>query len=76
MSESKQVNADLLEALKELRLTAQLLQQNSEGCAVKHHGINIELDGLPGWLKDTKASIDRALAAIAKATNPAGHVKN
>lgn len=48
------------EALEDLRKSAALLQQNAVGCAVNHYGSDYELHGLPGWLLDTKASIDRA----------------
>lgn len=58
---------EMLESLIDLRKAAALLQQNSEGCAFNHYGNDIELNGLPGWLADTKASIDHALAVIAKA---------
>lgn len=52
------------EALTKLIRTAQLLQQNSEGCAVNHHEIDFAEQGLPGWLLDTQKSIDEAIAAL------------
>ena len=55
------------EALEDLRKSAALLQQNSETCAVNHYSEDYGIHGLPGWLVDTRASIDRA-AAIARAT--------
>jgi hypothetical protein len=55
----------LRESLKSVVRTAQLLQQNAEGCAVNHHVLDFEEQGLPGWLRDTKASIDAACAALA-----------
>jgi hypothetical protein len=51
-------------ALRDLIRTAQLLQQNSEGCAVNHHGLDFEEQGLPGWLRDTAKSISAALVAV------------
>lgn len=57
------------EALTGLVKTANILQQNAEGCAVNHHGLDFEQQGLPGWLRDTKAEIDRAYSALA-ATGP------
>jgi len=40
------------------------LQQNAIGCATNHHGHDCELNGLPGWLADTKKDIDAAEDAI------------
>lgn len=48
------------EAFRKLLRTASLLQQNSIGCATLHHGLDVELNGLPGWLADTKKSLDEA----------------
>ena len=56
----------LREAMKSLVRTAQLLQQNAEGCAVNHHGLDFQEQGLPGWLRDTQKSIDAAYAALAE----------
>jgi hypothetical protein len=53
------------EAMQQLLLTAKLLQQNSVGCAVNHHGLDLERQGLPGWLVDTQKSIDAAALALA-----------
>lgn len=47
-------------SLAELRTAVALLQQNAEGCAVHHYGDDFQIHGMPGWLADTKASIDRA----------------
>jgi hypothetical protein len=58
---AKEANT-LRAALKDILRTASLLQQNAIGCATNHHGLDIELNGLPGWLVDTKASIDHATA--------------
>lgn len=52
---------------RDLLNTAKLLYANSEGCAVNHYGDDFSLYGLPGWLADAKASIDRAQKAIAAA---------
>jgi hypothetical protein len=51
-------------ALRKLIRTAQLLQQNSEGCVVNHHGLDFEQRGLLRWLRDTQQSIDEALAVL------------
>jgi hypothetical protein len=56
--------ADGREAIAKLIRTAQLLQQNSVGCAVRHHFLDIEKDGLPGWLRDTQNAIDNAILAL------------
>jgi hypothetical protein len=58
-------NETLRTALADLRVNASLLQQNAEGCAINHYSGDFELQGLPGWLEDTKASIERALAVLA-----------
>ena len=57
---------EAVEALDDLLKTAALLEQNSEGCIVQHHGFNIEADGLPGWLRDCDLSIRRASAVLEK----------
>jgi hypothetical protein len=59
------ISDPMRDALEKLVRTASLLQQNSEGCAVNHHGLDFEQQGLPGWLRDTKAAIDDAQAALA-----------
>jgi hypothetical protein len=56
--------ARLREALRDLRTTAALLQQNAEGCAVNHYGQDFSLHGMPGWLSDTAKSIKAASAAL------------
>lgn len=50
--------------LRELRLTARVLLQNSEGCAVNHYGGDHELFGMPGWLRDSEAVIEKAEAFL------------
>jgi hypothetical protein len=54
----------LLAALTELRLTARLLLQNAEGCAVNHYGEDFQLFGPPGWITDCEAAIVEAEAAL------------
>jgi len=54
------------EALKALRTTAVLLQQNAVGCAVNHYGEDFSIHGTPGWLADTAADITRAATFLAK----------
>lgn len=61
---------DLREALEDLLKTAKLLYANSEGCAVNHYGADFEEQGLPGWLDDCVASINRARAALAESEKP------
>lgn len=53
------------EALERLLMAAKLLQQNAKDCAVNHHGVDFEQQGMPGWLRDTKADIDTAQSALA-----------
>jgi Lar family restriction alleviation protein len=60
------VDSEVAEVLRELRSTAAMLQQNSEGCAANHHGGDFNEFGMPGWLVDTQTSIDRAAALLAK----------
>jgi hypothetical protein len=62
-------------ALLDLIRTATLLQQNSVGCAELHHSLDTHLNGLPGWLTDTKASIDRASAVLTGASPTPGEQK-
>lgn len=52
--------------LRELRLTARVLLQNAEGCAVNHYGEDFNLHGEPGWLRDCRRSIEKAEAVLAK----------
>lgn len=53
------------EALERLLTSAKILQQNAEGCAANHYGADFQREGLPGWLRDTKADIDAAQSALA-----------
>jgi hypothetical protein len=61
-------NAKALEhleaALAGLRLTARVLLQNAEGCAVNHYGEDFYLHGEPGWLRDCRLSIEEAEADL------------
>lgn len=57
------INA-LVGASRKLILSAKILQQNSEGCALNHYGNDHELHGLPGWLADTKRDIEAASDAL------------
>lgn len=50
--------------LHRLRVSASLLQQNAEGCAVNHHGEDFGLFGMPGWLVDTAKDIEAARALL------------
>ncbi len=51
-------------SLTALRLTARVLLQNAEGCAINHHGGDYYLHGEPGWLKDCRRSIEQAEADL------------
>lgn len=53
-------NERLEAMLAELRQTAALLLQNSVGCAIHHHAVDFENEGLPGWLADCQIVIDKA----------------
>jgi hypothetical protein len=55
---------DLKVELQSLVRTSNLLFQNALGCASMHHGLDLNKE-LPGWLRDTKASIESAEAALA-----------
>lgn len=57
---------EVVEALRKLRLTARVLLQNSDGCAVNHYGRDYIAHGRPGWLADCEKDIERAEAAISK----------
>lgn len=54
----------LEKSLTGLRLTARLLLQNAEGCAVDHYGEDFHLHGEPGWLRDCRSDIEAAEAAL------------
>jgi hypothetical protein len=62
-----QENEGLRTALTKLRLTARLLLQNAEGCAINHYGEDFQLFGPPGWIVDCEAVIVEAEAAIPSA---------
>ena len=61
-----EVMQECVEALGKLRLTARILLQNAEGCAVNHYGLDYQIHGAPGWLADCEASIKDAESALAK----------
>lgn len=56
--------AELEGALRSLIRNASILQQNSEGCAANHHGVDYGEQGLPGWLTDTAFVIEAARQAL------------
>jgi len=60
-----------VEGLSRLLTTAQLLYQNAEACAVKHHGADFAEQGLPGWLADAQRVIDHASIILAKSSTAA-----
>lgn len=49
---------------------AKLLQANAEGCAANHYADDLVFQGLPGWLADTAADIERARQALAALEGP------
>ena len=51
-------------ALSGVTQAAQLLYQNSLGCAVLHHGADFKENGIPGWLADAAKQIEVARAAL------------
>lgn len=61
--------AELEAAMTSLRLTACILLQHAEGCAVNHYGDDFQLHGEPGWLRDCRLSIEVAEATLQKSTN-------
>lgn len=64
-------SGELFNTLEELRQAAALLQQNAEGCAINHYGEDFEIHGMPGWLADTAAVIEKARVTLAKARGEA-----
>lgn len=55
----------LREDLTRIRSSMALLQQNSEGCAACHYGNDGALHGMPRWLLDTRADLDRLTTLLA-----------
>ena len=60
-------HADLLTALEGVTKAAELLYQNSEGCAVNHYQEDYARHGMPGWLNGMAEEITKARAAIKRA---------
>lgn len=50
--------------LEEIRRSMILLQMNAEGCAMNHYGGDGEQFGMPGWLLDTKGSLEILTQAL------------
>jgi len=50
------------ECLARIRSSMAMLQQHAEGCAQNHYGEDFSLFGMPGWLADTRADLDRLTA--------------
>ena len=59
---------ELETALEDALQAANLLLQNSIACVEMHHGLDVQANGLPGWLNDTKAKIERSAALQPKDT--------
>lgn len=55
---------DMLALAGKARTSALLAIQNSEGCAASHYGHDHEQHGMPGWLKDCRADVERFFAAL------------
>lgn len=55
---------EIAPTMRRLIMVAKVLRQNSEACAVQHYGIDIAIDGLPGWLADCGKDIAAADAAL------------
>jgi hypothetical protein len=51
-----------VEQLQRIRTSMVTLQQNSQGCAANHYAHDFEVHGMPGWLIDTRADLDRLTA--------------
>ena len=56
--------AELVKALERTIRTANLLLQNSIGCARVHHGVDLDAEGMPDWLADCEADIKQARALL------------
>lgn len=65
---------ELVEKMTALRLTARVLLQNAEGCMVKHRARERELQGEPGWLRDSRLCIEDAEATLSRAKSHNTHV--
>jgi len=59
---------ELEAALEDALQASNLLLQNSIACVEMHHGLDVQANGLPGWLNDTKAKIERSAALQPKDT--------
>jgi len=44
----------------------ELLLQNAEGCALNHHGHDVELFGMPGWMATCSDRLTEARALMEK----------
>ena len=60
--------SDAQRALRDLILSAKMLQQNSLACVKFHHGFS----DVPGWLIDTGKTIESAEATLRAALNQEG----
>lgn len=58
--ELEQRIAELEAAMRDLRLTARVLLQNAEGCAYNHHAEDTHQFGEPGWIADSRKTIEAA----------------
>ena len=56
--------------------TAELLLQNSIGCAVNHYGADFQLHGMPGWLADAERQIKDARARLGPASRQPEPLQN
>ncbi|MGY4621990.1 hypothetical protein ACVWZ4_007217 [Bradyrhizobium sp. USDA 4472] len=60
LAELFEENAQLRAQVEKLHKCASLLFQNAVGCCENHHGLDIKLNGYPGWLRDIGRDIDSA----------------
>jgi hypothetical protein len=58
----------MVEAFEKLARTATLLHQNSEMCAMHHHGDDYYHIGRPGWLIDAERDIREAAKTLSHFT--------
>ena len=58
------------ELLRRIRTSMAMLQQHAEGCATNHYGNDFALHGLPRWLADTKADLERLTDLVALSQTP------
>lgn len=53
------------DVLEKARISANMLLQNAIGCASNHYGDDHQIHGLPAWIRDCHADIDKLAASPA-----------